>query len=304
MVLSFVSQGVVLRKPSVHYIACGLQTLLIQPLYSEPSDGGTKEIKMSKKRAGWKAVDNLVALDDVGKWNQVENHWDETTRLVPRLREHQTALEEMGSVKEFFTKDELDKIVLWKHAVGKTRIFNVKYINANSDTTVRNNSKIAIALAMKIQLNECLNENGVLTAKGKKSIQDAIVALTKNISGVGPATASAMLTIVRPDIFCYMYDEAVDCFEAKRSYTISNYLGVNTRCLEKANDLGEGWTTNRVAKTIWTAARFLAINEKDLTEEDDIGAGEDGEEQEEKEDDGKQVNGGEGSGPSKPPRRR
>jgi hypothetical protein len=244
---------------------------------------------MSKKRAGWQAVDNLVALDDVRKWVKVEKHWDETIRLVPRLREHQSALEEMGSVKEFFTKDELDKIVLWKHTVGKTRI-----------------SRIAISLAMKIQLDECLDENGVLTAKGKKSIQDAIVALTKNVKGVGPATASAMLTIVRPDIFCYMYDEAVDCFEAKRSYTISNYLGVNTRCLEKANSLGEGWTTNRVAKTIWTAARFLAVNEKDLTKEDRSVADEDGEEQEEEEDDDdvKQGNTDEGSGPSKRPRRR
>jgi hypothetical protein len=146
---------------------------------------------MSKKRAGWEAVDNL--LDDVRKWVKVEKHWDETVHLVPRLHEYQTALEDMGSVKEFFTKDELDKIVLWKHTVGKTRVFNVKYINANSDTTVRNNSKIAISLAMKIQLDECLNENGVLTAKGKKSIQDAIVALTKNIQGVGPATAVSTL---------------------------------------------------------------------------------------------------------------
>jgi hypothetical protein len=115
-----------------------------------------------------------------------------------------------------------------------------------------------------------------------------------------------MLTIVRPDIFCYMYDEAVDCFEGKRSYTISNYLGVNTRCLEKASSLGEGWTTNRVAKTIWTAARFMAIKEKDLTEEDDSGTVEDGQEQEEEDDDddGKKDNAHEGSGPSKRARRR
>jgi hypothetical protein len=235
---------------------------------------------------------------------QVEKHWDETIRAVPKLHEYQTALEQMGSVKEFFTKDELEKIVLWKHATGKKRPFNNKYINANSDTNVRHHSGLAISLAMKIQLDECLNENGVLTAKGKKSIQDAIVALTKGISGVGPATASAMLTIVRPDIFCYMYDEAVDCFEGKRSYTISNYLGVNTRCLETANHLGFGWTTNRVAKTIWTAARFFALNGKDLTEEDESGAEVDGEEQEEEEDDNEseQGNGDEGSGPSKRPR--
>jgi hypothetical protein len=116
-----------------------------------------------------------------------------------------------------------------------------------------------------------------------------------------------MLSIVRPDIFCYMYDEAVDCFEPKRTYTISNYLGVNSRCLENAKHLGEGWTTNRVAKTIWTAARFMAIKEKDLTEEDDSGTVEDGEEQEEEEDDdddGKKDNAHEGSGPSKRARRR
>jgi hypothetical protein len=280
---------------------------------------------MSKKRAGWEAVDNLVALDDVRKWVKVEMHWDGAISDILPLRGHQTALEEMGSVKEFFTKDDLDKIIKWKHTVGKTRVFNVKYINANSDSTVRHHSRLAISLAMKIQLDECLDENGTLTAKGKKSIQDAIVELSKNLKGVGPATASAMLTLVRPDIFCYMYDEAIDCFGTKRDYTIAYYMRVNGRCLDIAKQLGEGWTTNRVAKTIWTAARSLAVNGKDLTEGDDSGddeeedseEAEDGEEQEEEEDDdnndgdddeedgnddgggSKKGNGNEGSGPPK-----
>ena len=45
---------------------------------------------------------------------------------------------------------------------------------------------------------------------------------------------------------------------------MSNYLRVNSRCLQIAKKLAGSWTPSRVAKTIWTAARFLAANGEDL----------------------------------------
>jgi len=76
-----------------------------------------------------------------------------------------------------------------------------------------------------------------------------------------------MMTLVRPDIFCYLFDEVIDVFEPKRDYTLPIYLRVNSRCLQIAQKLGGEWTSGRVAKTIWMAARFLAERGKDPTKE-------------------------------------
>ena len=219
---------------------------------------------MSKKRPGVEAGINLVALDDPGTWERVEEHCASVIESIPNLTQYESSLESLGKSKEFFTKAELDKVVVWKHTVGKNRIYNVKYLNANADEYVRKHSRQAIALANSIRTKDCLESDGSLNADGKKAISDAIGELGK-LKGVGPATASAVLTLVRPDLFCYLYDEVIDCFEPQRDYKISNYLRVNSRCLQIAKTLGGSWTSSRVAKTIWTAARFLAANGEDLS---------------------------------------
>lgn len=211
---------------------------------------------------------NLVSLDNVRTWEKVEEHCKDVIDSIPNLKAYELALEQLGSSKEFFSKAELDQIVLWKHTVGKNRIYNVKYLNANKDESIKKHSRAAITLAANIDLAKCLEKDGSLSQNGRTAIQEAIGELGK-LKGVGPATASAILTLVRPDVFCYLYDEVIDCFEPQRDYKISNYLRVNSRCLQLARTLGGDWTTSRVAKTIWTAARFLAINGEDLTEEAD-----------------------------------
>jgi len=201
----------------------------------------------------------------------------------------------------YISQEELDHIVLWKHSVGKNRIYNVKYLNSNTDQEVRTQSRRAIAVAKGIDLAECFeettppsskrsnkkgggggsdgdddndngsssdggdNSDGGLNDTGRAAVQEAIGELGK-LKGVGPATASAVLTLIRPDVFCYLYDEVIDCFEPQRDYKMANYLRVNNRCLQLARTLGDGWTTSRVAKTIWTAARYLAVNGVDLTD--------------------------------------
>jgi hypothetical protein len=239
---------------------------------------------MSKKRPGFQASAGLVALDDPRTWERVERHGEEVMDSIPNLREYERALEELGTSKECFTKAELDKVVLWKHTVGKNRVYNRKYLEANSDEAVREHSRAAIALALGIKADNCLAADGSLTAAGKKSIQEVIACLDK-LKGVGPATASAMLVLVRPDIFCYLYDEVIDCFETQRDYKISNYLRVNNRCLQIARKLGGDWSPSRVAKTIWIAARFLAIHGEDLSQDEKDTENNDDEEDDEREDD-------------------
>jgi hypothetical protein len=148
--------------------------------------------------------------------------------------------------------------------VGKKRIYNLKHLDANTDATIQEYSRLAVAAARRLNLDECVDEDGSLSATGRKSIQEVLSHLVE-LKGVGPATASAILTLVRPDLFCYLYDEAIDCFESKRDYTVPVYLRVNSRCLEIANRIG-GWTPARVAKSIWIAARLFALTGEDLTE--------------------------------------
>jgi hypothetical protein len=222
---------------------------------------------MTKKRAGVQAGMNLVALDDeVLAWETVEHHYDDVTRSIPNLLERERALEHMPSLEEF-SKEHLDQIVSWKHTVGKNRVYNIKLVNANADHLVKKHSRAAINMAQSIRLEDCVDQDGSLSPTGRTAIQSAIGELTQ-LRGVGPATASAILTLVRPDVFCYMYDEVIDCFLPQRDYKIGNYLDVNSRCLQLAQKLGAGWNTSRVARTIWTAARFLAIHGRDLTVKD------------------------------------
>jgi len=74
-----------------------------------------------------------------------------------------------------------------------------------------------------------------------------------------------------------MYDEVIDTFLlSKRTYTLKVYLDINNECTRLANELnknndsgdvgGRDWTTARVARTLWIAARVLAAGDgEDLT---------------------------------------
>jgi hypothetical protein len=129
---------------------------------------------------------------------------------------------------------------------------------------VQQHTASAITIARKIKFDDCFNADGSLSTEGKKSMQDAIACMDK-LKGIGPAGASAVLSLIRPDIFCYFYDEVIDCFETNREYKVSNYLRVNSRCLQIARKLGGEWNSRRVAKTIWVASRFLALQGEDLS---------------------------------------
>lgn len=219
---------------------------------------------MSVPRPGVDAGKNLIALDDVATWEKVERHTEHVLDAIPQLPERASYLDRLRH-QDVFSKRDLDQVVEWKHTIGKNRIHNLKYLSTNDDATVKKHSQRAIAMAREIELSECLEDDHSLSSSGRQKIQQAMTELT-NLKGVGPATASAMLTLIRPDVFCFMYDEVIDVFEPRRDYKISHYMRVNSRCLQLAQKLG--WTSSRVARTIWTAARFLAIHGKDLTRDE------------------------------------
>lgn len=226
-----------------------------QPLYK------VGQHAMSKKRPGVSAGMNLVELEDPSVWERVEQHGQQIYDSIEHLQEKEVNLAKLQS-QDSISKSDLELIVSWKHAVGRNRIYNVKHLKANTDETVTSLSRAAIEKARN--LSDCCNEDGSLSDSGKKLLQECFKELER-LNGVGPATASAILSVFRPDLFCYMYDEVIDCFEKARDYKLAVYLRVNSRCLQIGKTLD--WTPQRVAKTIWTAARFLAYHGEDLTQE-------------------------------------
>ncbi|KAL7523168.1 hypothetical protein ACHAXR_000051 [Thalassiosira sp. AJA248-18] len=92
------------------------------------------------------------------------------------------------------------------------------------------------------------------------------------LRGVGPATASAILCLYRPDIFAFMDDEVIEClYDGKRGYTLKIYLEVNERCREIATELNKArkndgtseWTPCKVGKALWALATMSAVNDED-----------------------------------------
>jgi hypothetical protein len=227
-------------------------------------------IMSKKKRPGVQAGINLVALttdkNDDTIWRKVEAVWDILSPEISGLQQLECSIQSFAD-KSFLTKVELDLILTWKFTVGKNRAFNRKLLLANTDTAIQTHSRQAIAMAKQFDSVVCLNgDDGTLTDTGRTLVREAIQELAQ-LRGVGPATASAVLALVAPAFFCFMYDEVIDSFQPVRNYTLSTYLDVNNRCLQIAHTLD--FTPSRVAKILWTASRYLALFDQDLTKGDE-----------------------------------
>ena len=221
---------------------------------------------MSKKRPGVEASIRLSKqLSNTEVWEQVESQLGDVTTLIEKLDTFTkncvaiaTQLADKENNAGCISKEQLLKVVQWKFAVGKPRHALMKFLTSNSGSCVQEHSQAAISLAMDMP-----EHNSSRSTSGKypeEQFRQALTHLT-NLKGVGPATASAVLTLVRPDHFCHMYDEVIDCFLPKRTYTLPVYQTVNEKCTDIANNLGEGWTTSRVARTLWVAARVCKSGE-------------------------------------------
>ncbi|CAB9498942.1 Conserved hypothetical, protein [Seminavis robusta] len=223
-----------------------------------------------KKRPGVPAAIRLASCQDVRLWERVEQQYESirSDKLLQAETNCPVSLDQTTHI----TKTQLLDIVQWKFAVGKPRPQNMGLLHSNADSMVQECSQRAIQLARKAEASQ---EEGQFTPDGLETIKASLKELTQ-LKGVGPVTATAVLCRVRPDMFAYMYDEVIDCFEPKRDYTLPIYLRINAKCLELAhnNTLEGGWTAARVAKVLWIAAKVAATdNLPDLTVDEATSAG-------------------------------
>jgi hypothetical protein len=166
------------------------------------------------------------------------------------------------------TKSDLINIIVpWKFSVGKPRPALWKLLQKNTNEQVQTAVQTAIQhVQSSFAPPPPFSSTNHHPVPSSTDISEAIQCLTNSLSGVGPATASVILTQVRPDLFCYMYDEVIDTFASKRTYTIKVYLQCQKHCYDIATALNQGgtttpdttWTCARVARTLWIAARVHA----------------------------------------------
>ncbi|KAG8198079.1 hypothetical protein JTE90_020909 [Oedothorax gibbosus] len=139
----------------------------------------------------------------------------------------------------FIKHEELVQIVKWKLMRGKFRPRLTDLVRINTETAVFNASKKAFR-------------------KPPKDLSNAITSLT-NLKGVGPATASAILTAAFPNEVPYMADESMlstPGIEAT-DYTLAEYLNYAEHikaCSDRlaALDPKSNWTPHKIELTLWT----------------------------------------------------
>jgi hypothetical protein len=223
-------------------------------------------------RPGVKAAARLRDITDISVWDKVDSNYEAMLKAKggSKLVELDQARQELGQklVKQktnaTMTKDELlDIVIPWKFTKGKARPALWGHLRGNSDSDVQSASKSSFQKSSKAALNE--NDDG----------SGAIAALCK-LRGVGPATASAVLSVYQPSLFAFMDDEVIEALitDKKRGYTPKIFLEMNGKCCDLATKLNsnasdnsnECWTPARVGCALWTASQMSIKLDTELGE--------------------------------------
>mmetsp|Transcript_10799 Transcript_10799/g.15754 ORF Transcript_10799/g.15754 Transcript_10799/m.15754 type:complete len:270 (-) Transcript_10799:8-817(-) len=233
-------------------------------------------------RPGVEAAVRLSKITDVVVWNKIEGKCKNMLELKggDKLLELEICCDKISRKWStanaddsdiFCTLGELETIIEWKFSKGKPRPL-WKQIRSNSEQDVQEASKRAFAIV------GCRNDRRQLDVKKTRGAMNEITVL----KGIGPASASAMLSLFRPDHFAFMDDEVIECLHpGKRAYSLKVYMDINSRCQELAENLGEDWTPRRVGFALWTAAKLsacgddlipnISLNDIDSEKDEEIG---------------------------------
>lgn len=141
----------------------------------------------------------------------------------------------------YLNKEDLLKLFNWKITRGKFRPL-INQVKKNDENPVQEHTRQAFQFVDKHPSN----------------IKGAIEAMSKDLKGIGPATASAILAAHRPDLFPFYADEPVLAFLGSKPaggipYTVSAYVKFQDAMVKKAQLLGGGITAEDVARALWCA---------------------------------------------------
>jgi len=235
-----------------------LGLVCLSPLFSATVSGAlTIMPKSTYTRPGVAAAARLAELrskSDVKVWEKIDSCYEDMldekggkklVKLEQLCMDLSKRLHEDS--RPTISKDELLQLVEWKFSKGKPRWALINLLKSNQPKSVEKCSTAAFKQS----------EDG--------NISEAMKCFCE-LKGVGPATASALLSLHRDDLFAFMDDEVIEClYDGKRGYTLKIYLDVNKQCTEIAEKLGKNWTSRRIGRALWTAARIAASGGDDIT---------------------------------------
>ncbi|CBJ32028.1 conserved unknown protein [Ectocarpus siliculosus] len=152
----------------------------------------------------------------------------------------------------YLLKDELVKVVQWKLWIGQMRPSLLQRAKETSPSTVKAKSTLAFQQLPRPSLP---SSPTAAARASPEAVSRAVNALTKDLYGVGPATASAVLAAGCGG--CpFDADEVIDAVKrsGKRQYSLKEYLEVHEALDQKAVSLGTPWDAERVRKALWSCA--------------------------------------------------
>ena len=216
-----------------------------------------------KLRPGGEAAVKLWKCCDTNDWEEVLNSYEECREFTQRsLKNSQLKLSKNSFVEDdkwmeknlpkliesdkMITLTQLERLMTWKLRRGQFRPTLMGLIRRNSPSSVKEVTKKAICLV----------------TESPKNVVEAFKIL-EGLQGVGPATASLILSVILPRNVPFMSDEAMDAsIGLPRSYTASRYEKFRKAMAAKAKELGNDWTVGLVEKALFTAA---ALKRQEMT---------------------------------------
>ena len=152
-----------------------------------------------------------------------DDKWKETE--LPKLIQNQKHL----------TLKQLERLMIWKLRRGVFRPTLMGLIRRNDNKSVVDITKDGFKAA-ELNVGEGLD-------------------VLCQLKGVGPATASVILSVYLPSEIPFMSDEAMDAvLGLPRQYTKPQFIKFQKTLLEKTEELGSSWSPSEIEKALWCTA--------------------------------------------------
>ena len=147
------------------------------------------------------------------------------------------------------TLEEISKVMKWKLIRGKARPLQ-KLVDSNPASAVIADSTKALEQLSLGHWQKAIE--AISNLKGSIPNCNPPININYFHSGIGVATATAVLSCMAPDLVPFMADEAIEAAtNLKRDYTLKTYCAVRSSLVEKARELGDRWTAELVGRALW-----------------------------------------------------
>ena len=188
-------------------------------------------------------MSTLWACDDRDAWQSALDRYDAVivgqgvNRLPDLDRWYREALPPTLAQRTpgYVTRDELARVTEWKMARGVWRQRNLLLVRSNEPSVVEDTAREALA---------------------RVPDPTAPIAMLSKLAGVGPATASAVLSAAAPELYPF-FDEIVAAQVpdlGKVDFTLRYYARYADALRARAKQLGDGWTPTMVERALWAYA--------------------------------------------------